>query len=88
MPVHWLDSTQDGGPINRPWEVAERERREREEREERERVECMARAGIPPPRGDEMTRRGHINAMARWRRTRKATIASARIAVYGMSISM
>ena len=53
MPVHWLDSTQDGGPVSRPWEVAERERREREEREERERMERMARAGIPPPRRDD-----------------------------------
>ena len=53
MPVHWLDSTQDGGPVSRPWEIAERERREREEREERERLERMQCAGVPPPRRDD-----------------------------------
>ena len=53
MPVHWLDSTQEGGPVYRPWEIAERAQREREEREERERLERMARAGIPPPLRDD-----------------------------------
>ena len=49
MPLHWLDSTQEGGPVDRPWERAERERKEREEREERERLERMSRANVPPP---------------------------------------
>ena len=53
MRVHWLDSTQGSGPVNRPWEIAERERREREGREERERMERMARAGFLPPRREE-----------------------------------
>ena len=53
FPVHWLDSTQNGGPVSRPWEIAERERRLQEEREERERLERMQRAGIPPPRRDD-----------------------------------
>ena len=46
-------STQNGGPVHRPWELAEREERERDEREERERLERMQRAGIPPPRRDD-----------------------------------
>ena len=36
MPMHWLDSTQDGGKVERPWEIAEREERRCEEREERD----------------------------------------------------
>ena len=51
--VHWLDSTQHGGPVHRPSEIAERQQRKWEEREERERMERMARAGIPPPRLEE-----------------------------------
>ena len=53
FPVHWLDSTQHGGPVHRPWEIAEREQRKREEQDERERMERMARAGIPPPCRDD-----------------------------------
>ena len=42
-PVHWLDSTHDGGPVDRPWERTERDRLRREDREHRERLERMAR---------------------------------------------
>ena len=58
-PVHWLDSTHDGGPVDRPWERTERDRLRREDREHRERLERMARANIPPPRRDE-TRFGSL----------------------------
>ena len=53
FPVHWLDSTHHGGPVERPWELAERERRRREEQEERDRLERMKRRDIPPPRRNE-----------------------------------
>lgn len=53
MPVHWLDSTHDGGPVDRPWERAALERQQREEREHRQRLERMARANIPPPHRNE-----------------------------------
>jgi hypothetical protein len=53
MPLHHLDSTHQGGPVNWPWEIAERERREREEREECERMKRMVRTGIPPPQRDD-----------------------------------
>ena len=49
LPAHWLDSTQSGGAVDRPWERAERERVERDDREQRERLERMARANVPPP---------------------------------------
>jgi hypothetical protein len=52
-PVHWLDSTDEGGPVDRPWERAERAEREREERELRDRKERMTRANIPPPHRED-----------------------------------
>ena len=52
-PAHWLDSTDEGGPVDRPWERAERAKREHEERELRDRLERMARANIPPPRRED-----------------------------------
>ena len=53
FPVHYLDSTHHGGPVERPWELAECERRRREEREECDRLERMTRCDIPPPRRNE-----------------------------------
>ena len=53
VPAHWLDSTDEGGPVDRPWERAERAEREREERELHDRLERMARANIPPPRRED-----------------------------------
>ena len=53
-PVHWLDSTEEGGPVDRPWERAEHAERQRRERELNERFQRMARNNIPPPhRSDE-----------------------------------
>ena len=48
-PAHWFDSTDEGGPVGRPWERAERANRKQKEREEREWLKRMARANIPPP---------------------------------------
>ena len=49
LSANWLDSTEDGGCIDRPWQRAEREQAKQEEREWRERMERMARDNIPPP---------------------------------------
>lgn len=53
VPASWLNSTDDGGAVDRPWEKIEREQRAREEREYLERLECAAHAGTRPPRREQ-----------------------------------